>query len=380
MKMSGYDSSRCRSHFFSLMKKIFAIFAFVGLLGCERPSDSVAVAKKDGTIALDVNGVQFYRKDLEREIDFREALVRICRPQVDATNARVRIEKGITNSLIQVMLFKTAADARGIQASDAITNAVLEQYQKTFLRGSKVKSLAELEKGLSDRGLIDVYTNNLARDVAQKAYFEVVHGKDLIFEEKDVDNFMQRIKDYNAMVAATNALAYAKATNLWMRIKAGADFAALADKESEDPDREKGGALGECEKVDFDHDPGYWEKVSRLKKGEVSDVITTDVGIEIVKALSSLAPSENTGDPALQLARIYIRRAMSHPNWTREETRVEMENEYREDAIRMTYEEITSNAVVRVNGKEVPVSKKKKAPETEKTSESDSRNNKEKDE
>ena len=346
---------------FTLMRKIFSILVVVALCGCEKAHEDSHV--QDTVVPLEVNGVRFTESDLSHEIDFREFLVRTLNPRANITNLHSHIAQQVTNSVVVATLFKTALDARGIQIPEAVSNDVLSKYEKALVRG-KIKSLADFESLLATNKLIDAYTNVLSGEMAQNAYLEAVHGAEMRVEERDIDYFLKRIENYNKMVAATNALAYAKATNLWMRIKAGEDFAALADKESEDPDREKGGVLGECEEVDFSYNPGYWEKVSLLKKGEVSDVITTDVGIEIVKALSSLAPSENTGEPALQLARIYIRRAMSNPEWTREEAKMELEKSFREDAIRASYLEISSNATIIVNGKKLDLTPQEDQKET----------------
>ena len=338
-----------RRNLFPLILAFVGVFGFLLFCGC-KDEDKGTRDESDG--ALGINGIQYSANDLTRELAFREELVRLTRPKADLDKVRPRIARSLTNEIVSSTLFLSAAENRGILADEAVTNAVLRKFQKAFVRGN-IKSLADLEKQLSLANLADVYTNNLTRELAREAYLSVVHGDDLRVPEEDVDKFLQRIEDYNAMASATNALAYAKATNLWMRIKAGEDFATLADKESEDQERQPGGELGECEKIDFELNPGYWEKVSVLKAGEVSEVLTTDVGIEIVKALTDLAPSENTGEPALKLARIYFRRAMTHPEWTREETRLELEAGYREEVIQDSFLEVSSNATIIVNGKKL---------------------------
>lgn len=358
VKASGRGCGGASRHnLFSLLtRSAGALSLCAALVGCGRGSDD-ATAAEAAACVLEVNGVSYSAADIAREQAFREALVRICRPKADVRKASGRIAEGLTNELVTSTLFLTAAQGRGIRGDESVTNAVLEKYRRTFARG-KVRTLENLEAQLAVEGLVDVYTNNLAREIAREAYVASVHGDELSVTEKDVDDFLRRIKNYNAMVAATNALAYAKATNVWMRAKAGEDFAALADAESEDDDRQPGGELGECEKVDFADDPGYWEKVSALKEGEVSEVLTTDIGIEVVKALTGLAPSESTGEPAMKLARVYFRRAMSHPNWTREETRTDLEGEFRKNVMSASFLEVVSNATVVVNGERLDLAPK----------------------
>ena len=334
----------------------YGVSAVLLLTGCGNANDGI-LQRSETVAVIEVNGIRLSQEDVGREIAFREALVKICRPKTDIEKARRQIESTITNNLVCSLLFESAAGKAGIQGTAAITNQVLSNYSRTFARG-KGNSLAKLEASLSKGGLGEVYTNNLRREICREAYFDARHGNELHITEKDVDEAVERIRRFDEVAAATNALAYAKATNLWTRIKAGEDFATLANKESEDPDRQPGGELGECEKVDFDFDPGYWEKVSVLKAGEVSGIITTDVGIEIVKALTSLAPSEDTGAPALKLARIYIRRPMFHAKMTRDEIYTELETQARKDVAATSFTEVSSSAVIRIDGIEMDFSPK----------------------
>ena len=53
---------------------------------------------------------------------------------------------------------------------------------------------------------------------------------------------MARIKAYNAEMSLTNALVFAKATNVWEKLKAGADFKQMAKQFSDVPkEAEEGG-------------------------------------------------------------------------------------------------------------------------------------------
>lgn len=342
---SGCGNSRCRNRLAFWTKG-----AAVCLLAA-----SLTAGCRDGTRdappAIDVDGRALTGGEVEREIAFRLALVRFRKPKMADTalgKARRRIAASVTNELISGLLFQSAAARHGVCADEAVTNAVLARYRRTFAPGRD--GLAKLERRLAQDGLAGVFTNCLARDLAREAYLAAFHGDELDVREKDVDALLERIRRFNETAAATNALAHAKATNLWRRVQSGADFAKLADAESEDPDREPGGEIGECEKVDFEGIPGYWDAVSKLGAGEVSPVLRTDVALELVKALTPLAPSENTGEPARRLARIYIRLPAFHPEWTRDDARKELARETRQDVLRKAFSEVSAGAAVRVNG------------------------------
>ena len=345
----GGGNESCRRHLAFWWKgaAISLAAASLAVAGCHDERRAAA----GETPAIDVNGLSLTESEVDREIAFRLALVRFRKPKMaDAAlgKARRRIAASVTNEIISGLLFQSAAARRGVCAGEAVTNDVLARYRRTFAPGKD--GLAKLERRLAQDGLAGVFTNCLARDLAHEAYLDTQHGDELDVREKEVDALLERIRHFNETAAATNALAHAKATNLWRRVQSGADFATLADAESEDPDRKPGGEIGECEKVDFDGIPGYWDAVSKLDTGEVSPVLRTDVALELVKALTPLAPSENTGEPARRLARIYIRLPAFHPEWTRDDARRELAQEARREALQKAFAEVCAGSTVRING------------------------------
>ena len=343
----GGGNIRCRRPLVLLAKGAAAWLLAAGL--------AVASGCRDGARlevpAIEVNGIALTGSEVEREIAFRLALVEFHKPKMSDAGlekARRRISASVTNEIVSGLLFQSAAARRGVCANEAMTNGVLARYRRTFAPGAG--GLATLTRRLAQADLATVFTNCLRRDLAREAYLAALHGDELKVGEQDVDALLGRIKRFNEVAAATNALAHAKATNLWRRVQSGEDFARLADAESEDSEKRAGGEIGECEKVDFDGIPGYWESVSKLKTGDVSPVLRTDVGLEIVKALTPLAPSENTGMPSRRLARIYVRLPMFHPEWTRGEARQELEGERRKEALKKAFDEACAGSDVLING------------------------------
>lgn len=83
--------------------------------------------------------------------------------------------------------------------------------------------------------------------------------------------------------ATNSSVARAKADALLAKIKAGADFKALAATENADASaRKSGGDLGWVSRQDL-RDPLLSDVLSRLKKGQVSDVLNTSQGFTLVK-------------------------------------------------------------------------------------------------
>jgi peptidyl-prolyl cis-trans isomerase SurA len=83
------------------------------------------------------------------------------------------------------------------------------------------------------------------------------------------------------------AAAKAKAEDLLKQIRAGADFAELAKKESQDPSGAQGGDLGPFERGKL---AKQLEDVTfTMKKGDVTDVIRTRQGFVILKVTNHIA-------------------------------------------------------------------------------------------
>jgi peptidyl-prolyl cis-trans isomerase D len=112
------------------------------------------------------------------------------------------------------------------------------------------------------------------------AYYQQ-HEKDFqVPEEVKVRHIL--IKVDKGADAKTDAAAKAKAEALLKQIKGGADFAALATANSDDPgSKEQGGELGMIQRgVTV---PPFEKAAFALQPGQVSDVVKSDFGYHIIK-------------------------------------------------------------------------------------------------
>ena len=75
----------------------------------------------------------------------------------------------------------------------------------------------------------------------------------------------------------------AEAKEIKELLNSGQDFAELAKTRSKGPNAEKGGDLGVIQKGDLL--PELDNAIRKLKPGEISDVIKTDVGYHIIKKI-----------------------------------------------------------------------------------------------
>lgn len=119
-----------------------------------------------------------------------------------------------------------------------------------------------------------------------------------------VEDFRAKIDRWNAGVAVTNAATWARATNVWQRLKGGAEFAEMARQYAEvDEEREDGGDWAVVDEKFLSDEPEFLKRVRKLKVGEFTPPFEGDNGILIVR----LDRLEDEGGYAL--SRIFFRRA-----------------------------------------------------------------------
>lgn len=110
------------------------------------------------------------------------------------------------------------------------------------------------------------------------------------------------MRAYNAVMAQTNTLIYARATNVWNQLKAGADFKALARTYTEVPDEvEDDGAWGTLDDAFLRDDPALLAAIKGLKPGGFTPPVEGDNGLMIAR-LDALEE-----DGAYALSRIFFR-------------------------------------------------------------------------
>ena len=92
------------------------------------------------------------------------------------------------------------------------------------------------------------------------------------------------MRAYNAVMAQTNTLIYARATNVWNQLKAGGDFKALARSHTEIPDEvAEDGAWGMIDDSFLRDDPALLAALKNLKPGEFTPPVEGDNGLMIAR-------------------------------------------------------------------------------------------------
>jgi peptidyl-prolyl cis-trans isomerase C len=206
---------------------------------------------------------------------------------------REEIYRKVLEELITYTLLRQEAKARNFTASDAEVEQQLDTM-KQAARGEDAfkKALAERKMTL-DRLKTDAKTEiaiakMMNAQVASTTEATDAEVKD--FYDKNPDRFKRaesvRASHILLMVdpaadEATKQQTTTKIDGILKRSKAGEDFAALAKQNSQDGSAAQGGDLGYFPKEKMV--PAFSDVAFALKTGEVSDVVTTQFGVHIIK-------------------------------------------------------------------------------------------------
>lgn len=196
-------------------------------------------------------------------------------------------KKDILDKLIETKILLQEARSRSIEVSPREVKSMLENVKKSFSSEDKFQealaeqglTLEEFSKRLEDQLRIKRFVDqevkmNISISVEEmRDYYEA--NKSEFFHEAQYRIKHILIKD------SPGKEADAKAQEVLAKIKGGEDFSIVAKEYSEDPNAPSGGDLGFLERDKFI--PEIRKVVEQLKVGEVSDIIKTRLGYQIIK-------------------------------------------------------------------------------------------------
>lgn len=274
-----------------------ALCALAG--GCEKAWTESVVASAAGR-DLTVREVEARANNIALLMAHREG----------STNRMERIRavfrRGYAKKWVEDVALAAAAEAEKV----APTDAQLETARKNAWANFKAKGDKEYADLLAipgfNREFWEAEVRSAATREAMKKHWlakfppEVPAGY--------AEGVIAKIQARNAELAVTNQLQFAKATNVWQKIVAGADFVTVAKAETELQEEVE----DDCEWAVLDErflseEPALHKWVKSAKPGDVSPPIKADGGVLVVR-LDRL-----DGDDGFALSRIYVRLADVRP-------------------------------------------------------------------
>jgi len=264
---------------FSGLALLVAIAAGCGGGGGDVPSDSVAV----------VDGENVPRSEYEQLIE--QAKKTFTQDKRDfpkaGTAERKQLDQQAVAFLVQRVELAQAAEDLKVEVTDKDVAARLDQIKKQYFGGDQKR----YEKQLKQQGLTDAQVRRDVRAnvISEKIFADVT--KDVKVTDADVQKYYNDNKaqygtpesrDVRHILVKTRA----QANKLYDQLKAGASFAALAKKYSQDPGSKDQG--GKYTVVKGQTVAPFEQTAFLLEKNQISRPVKTQYGYHIIQPLSEV--------------------------------------------------------------------------------------------
>lgn len=261
-----------------------------------------------------------------------------------------RLFQSVLQSMISDQLLVAQAKAKGLTVTDdELRDAVDESIRDIKQNmGGEERYRSELQKqGFTEAEIRDLHREQKRKQILASRLIQSDVRRGIAVTDDQVRSFYDTQKDSippellatpakvkleHILIAPRPdaqrvAAARTKIDAAKKRVAAGEDFATVAKQASEWPTAANGGSLGSFRYGDFESDV-FDEAVSKLEPGQVSDVIETRFGLQIVKLetrkgdemtarhiVIKLEPSEDDGVRALEQAKTIRQRALAGENF-----------------------------------------------------------------
>ena len=266
------------------------MLTLVALAGCGGGSDKVpadAVAVVDGT--------QIKRSDYDQIVAQAKKSYKNQKREFPKAGSQEfqTLKNQVVQFLVQREQFEQQAAALDVEITEKQVDDRLAQIQKQYFGGDKKK----FEKQLKDQGLTEAQVRKDIRSqiVSEKIFAEVT-GK-VTVTDKQVEEYYNKNKSQYSQPESREVRhilvkTRAKADDIYNQLKAGADFAALAKKFSEDTGSKANGGKLTISKgqtvAPFD------QTAFLLKKNEISKPVKTEFGFHIIQPLGDVKAAKVT--------------------------------------------------------------------------------------
>ena len=274
--------------------RIAIVFAALVLAGCapskEKGPGSPIIARVDGA-PITVSRLQDSLRLLKLGFSNTSGLS----PSSDA-------KMDLLSQLVEEEMYMREAARLGVSVSDAEVDA---RYKKAVADYPENFGRALEEAGLKEGSFKDILRRKV---IVEKLLAREVYSKIKVERAAEEDYFRKNRGSFSrpAMVRARQIVVdnRAEAERILRELKKGADFAALARKESLSPDSAKGGDLGWFSRGQM---PPQFDAVFRLKAGRTSGVVKSPYGYHIFK----VEETSKAARPGFQEAEPEVRRLLA---------------------------------------------------------------------
>jgi len=232
--------------------------------------------------------------------------VRLQRQLGDLTaEEQKQLYQNVLDDMINDQLLVVEAKSKGYEVNEEELRQSVDEAVRSIKErlGGEERYRAELQKqGLTEVEVRDMHKEQKRKQILAGRVVQSDIRKQVVITDAQVQAFWdtqrdsippeilatpEKLKLEHILVAAQPdpakvATARGKIEAAQKRVAAGEDFAAIAKEVSEWPTAKNGGYLGSFRYGDFES-TAFDEAVAKLEPGQVSDVISTRYGLQIVR-------------------------------------------------------------------------------------------------
>lgn len=275
----------------SILIGLFAVALFVGLgtSGCSKSQNDENSPSSDGDrVIVSVDGVSLTARELSARADLVNRLLVNRRPNTSAAELKKRKAtfcKVYPKIFVEdVVLSNFLAREKLELPREMITNFE-SRAAKTFGVGKK-KKYADLKAAAGD--LASKLDLEVLLEVRRQYVEDVLARRSPTnLPPNYVEQVQESVRKYNYNMGLTNAIIYARATNVWNQLKSGASFTNLVMKysQADDDEKEEGGEWDSMDLTQLQDEPELkkWFDLAKTKVGDFSPPMECDSGLSIVR-------------------------------------------------------------------------------------------------
>lgn len=255
-----------------------------------------------GEPVVSVDGKTLYSGEIERRATNISALFlhRAGNPS-QCEKVKAEFRSGYPARWVEDRVLENEAKRLGVD----VPEATLEKFRQQAFRNFKAKGDAGYEVLPGLPGMTAELWEDQVKSEACRVVMRDYWAKEspTNIPPSYADKVLADIKKWNADMAKTNALQYVKATNVWQKLKQGADFVKTARVYTELTEEiEDDCEWGTLDSQFVEDDPVLARQLKKLKVGEFTPPFDGDGGILIVR-LDALEDEE-----AYRVSRIFFRK------------------------------------------------------------------------
>ena len=273
---------------------------------------------KPEDILIQIGKHTLTRKDIDRFTDLRLRTIRMSLPagQRAGDLNRMAIQTPILANAVGAFRAQTAildwAETNGIK----VTKQDIAEFEKKFMAGCRYEgnSFKAFKRQFSSSELDTIKERIRVEALSAKVREHFISKNKAKIKPIPTASFMSYLTNYNHAAEATNAVIWARATNLWQKAKAGGDFGELAGANTEDESHPEKGEWGAFRIGDLGGDGDLEKVVAAMKVGDVSPPLEADNGLNIIRldAVTDvrdnpISDAQRNASSRYHLSRIFLR-------------------------------------------------------------------------